>query len=593
MFALSAMVLQFDQRRTIAIEKGENKMFARLQNALTTRRGPLYLAIVVLLFSLPALGLGLQTDDYFLARDVACEGIVWTQWNSSSSTIKLAREIGLFAWWTNPEITVSFFRPLTSLTHWIDFTLWPRAPWIMHLVNVFLYIACVLVALLCYRRLLPIGTGAALAGLMFALDDSHALAVSWIASRNSLLALLGSLSALYFFIEARERNAHRFVIASTLCVIAALGSGEAGVCSIALLTAYALTMVPGSVRKRFLSIAPQLVVLVVWVVVYLLSDSGLGGTSWYRSIDRPVFAITQGLMDLPIAINSLFGFGFAQFSAFVPGNVFRLSMLPASLFLIWLVWPALRDFTANARFFLLALLFCLPPTFFVVPQERVYMSASFGSFGLISICISLTIERVSRLGVFKRRTLLTLHLLLAPLFFLFALGWQKSISAYTQVLADAVDHHPETVLVNSPIEILGLYIPPYLDYHRSECKRSEILHQLYAGDSELWVERPDARTLRVTASLGWGYRPFERVFCALEDLPRRGQKIELRNLTVQVVESTEDGRPRVVDFVFPTPLEHSERNWIVWRGKKPIPWTPPETGKRLRIPPLDVLKNMM
>src|SRR5262249_58502494 len=42
------------------------------------------------------------------------------------------RQSGAYPWWTLPEGQVAFWRPLSALTHWIDFALWPDAPQVMH-----------------------------------------------------------------------------------------------------------------------------------------------------------------------------------------------------------------------------------------------------------------------------------------------------------------------------------------------------------------------------------------------------------------------------------------------------------------------------
>lgn len=185
-----------------------------------------------------------------------------------------------------------------------------------------------------------------------------------------------------------------------------------------------------------------------------------------------------------------------------------------------------------------------------------------------------------------------LHLILAPLLFLLNHGAQNAVVESTKLMADAVAHSRETILLNSPTE---LYVidTQFRVYNRSQCKQPGILHQLYSGRSELWVERRNKHTLRVTANLGWGSIPSERIFCSRDALPQKGEKRVLRNLTVSVVESTSDNRPRVVDFIFPTPLESPERKWLIWQGKEAVPWTPPGLEKHLRVAPISVLKAMM
>lgn len=220
------------------------------------------------------------------------------------------------------------------------------------------------------------------------------------------------------------------------------------------------------------------------------------------------------------------------------------------------------------------------------------MGASFGGFGLIGICIWLSFERSTRLNSFRRRTLIGLHLILSPLLFLSNQRAQCAIVERSRMMADAVADKRETILLNSPTELYGFYTQ-FLVYSRSQCKQPTILYQLYSGVSELWVERRDEHTLRVTANLGWGSRPFERIFCSRDALPQKGETRVLHNLTIDVVEGTADNRPQTADLIFPTPLDSPERNWLIWQGKKTVPWIPPEIGKRLRVAPISVFQAIM
>jgi hypothetical protein len=63
------------------------------------------------------------------------------------------RSSGAIAWWASPRLAFTFFRPLSSLLHYVEFTGWPGAPWLMSLVNVLVYAGCVLFAALLYRDL--------------------------------------------------------------------------------------------------------------------------------------------------------------------------------------------------------------------------------------------------------------------------------------------------------------------------------------------------------------------------------------------------------------------------------------------------------
>ena len=99
-------------------------------------------------------------------------------------------------WWTTPDLRLSFFRPITGLTHWLDYLLWPDTPALMHVQSLLWFVTGVIVTALVYRRFLGCVWPAGLAAIFFALDDAHALPASWIANRNILPAFVFGMLAL-------------------------------------------------------------------------------------------------------------------------------------------------------------------------------------------------------------------------------------------------------------------------------------------------------------------------------------------------------------------------------------------------------------
>jgi hypothetical protein len=59
----------------------------------------------------------------------------------------------------------------------------------------------------------------------------------------------------------------------------------------------------------------------------------------------------------------------------------------------------------------------------------------------------------------------------------------------------------------------------------------------------------------------------------------RGERVELSELTVHVIEITPDGRPLVCDFVFAQPLESRSYLWLTWRGEGLQPFHVPMLGQ--------------
>lgn len=561
-------------------------MLKRIETLIAGTRGPVVVALLAFALSLPALRLGLQADDHILAWQVEHGEPPWSLLHAGDSMLRQGRDTGAIAWWASPNLSVDFFRPIASLTHYVDFRVWPGAPWLMLLINALIYSACAYTATFLYRVLAPNAAAASIAALMFAVDEAHAQSVGWISGRNTILALLGSLVALLWQARAHQQQRRSLNLASALSVLFALLSAEAGAWSLAYVIAYALTMQTGSLPQRMRSIVPQLSVGALWAAVYVAGDFGLRGSSWYRELSSPLTALGQGLLDLPLSITSVLGPSLIALAILQPADVARIATLPVAALLLWLVWPPRDD--KSGRFFALAAALCLLPTFLTVPQDRLLMGSSLGAFGWIAGTV-VRGENASglreRIG---RRLMLVLHLGLSPLLFVVMLGAQHGFENGTQALIRIVQPRRDVILLNSPLELLSNYVGGTLDRAGRRQHMPNALHQLYAGGSELWVTRIDERTIDVSATRGWGFTAVERIFCTPNDMPRVGSIRHARNLSVEVIRTTESGMPATVRFRFPTALESPERQWLIWRDAAPVAWSPPKLGARSRIAPLNL-----
>ena len=111
-----------------------------------------------------AVGRHIVLDDYVLllqARgEPALEGLPQARWDlfafttgDHASNQQLIEQGVMLPWWSDAKLKVAFFRPLSSLTHRLDYALFPDAPRLMYLHSIaWLFFALHLVARL-YRRL--------------------------------------------------------------------------------------------------------------------------------------------------------------------------------------------------------------------------------------------------------------------------------------------------------------------------------------------------------------------------------------------------------------------------------------------------------
>ena len=167
----------------------------RARNWLSSDRVPVAVALIAALLTLPALFTGWQLDD-------VSHRIVFLRLPDSPATpaeafsfIKGDREanlefmdLGVLPWWTVEELKLSFWRPITIVTHWVDYRLWPNSAGLMHLQSLIWFGGLVAIAAVLYRRVLGPTWIAGLAALLYALDDAHGYPAGWLANRNALIA---------------------------------------------------------------------------------------------------------------------------------------------------------------------------------------------------------------------------------------------------------------------------------------------------------------------------------------------------------------------------------------------------------------------
>ena len=164
-----------------------SKHAGMFQHWLTSPKLPIALAGIALVLTLSSVGDGLLADDYYQRGAITSH----TEWMSvdasltgmfsflrgSSGQVKGAINAGYFPWWALEEIRITFFRPLTELTHWLDYQLWPDFPSMMHLHNLVWFGILIVAVAVMYRHIMKPAWVAGLAALLYAIDDAHGMPV--------------------------------------------------------------------------------------------------------------------------------------------------------------------------------------------------------------------------------------------------------------------------------------------------------------------------------------------------------------------------------------------------------------------------------
>ena len=102
--------------------------------------------------------------------------------------------------------TYAYFRPITSLSFWIDYRIHGMFPFGFHVTNIVLHLFCVLLFYYVLKKFLsPANYGAAwLGAAIFALHPFNTWSVTWISGRSTILATIFFLLALAEYIDFRR-----------------------------------------------------------------------------------------------------------------------------------------------------------------------------------------------------------------------------------------------------------------------------------------------------------------------------------------------------------------------------------------------------
>jgi hypothetical protein len=572
----------------------------RLSRMLVRHDLPALLAAAAVLLTLPALWTGWQFDDYLhrqllLARPglaglaPATMGLFSFLTGDPAATMAHV-ERGDLAWWTLPEARQAFWRPLSGLSHWLDYQLWPGRPALMHLHSLAWLAGLAGATALLYRRLMGPVVAAGLAATLYALDDARGFAAAWLANRNALCAALFAVLALLAHLRWRETGAPRALVAALLGLGCALLAGEAAVATLAYLAAYALWIERGPWRRRLIGLAPALGLVVLWRAAYSAMGYGAQGTAYLDPLGEPLRYALVALQRGPLLLLGQWTPLPAELSPFLAPRAAALLWLGAVAGLVALaaaLAPLLRA-DRLARFWATGMLLALIPACAALPANRLLFFVGLGSMGLLARFVCVSADGVG--GPLRRASagaLLATHLLLGPLALPLAAYSPALLGGAEAALAtlpgDPAVTQRDIVVVTAPSVFSLSAIGPLRAASGVPAPARTLL--LAAGLGGAWVERPDAHTLVVRPAGGY-LLGFDSVFRAPWRPLAEGAAVRLTHVTVSVSELTPDGRPAVARFRFATPLEDARRQWFVYRHGAYVPWTPPPIGGLIWVAPL-------
>lgn len=581
------------------------------------RVAPWLVVLLGLALAAPALTADFTADDHLhrvISRaDTRIDGLrsrpldlfVFAAGNATD-TLKL-RDAGAYPWWTDPELRLSFMRPVSSATHAIDHCLWPESSTAQLAHNLAWLALSLLVTWVFYRRFIPLRWVAVLALALYAFDDARGPVVGWIANRNALVALVLAVPALLVHDRWRREGWSPGRWLAPLLFAVSLGAGESSISIVGYLVAHALWLDRGTWRQRVLALAPYLVVVIVWRVIYAHLGYGVAGSGIYLDpgADPAAFLSAAGTR-IPYLLTGQLGLPWSDLASLYPIlDVVGVMMLVAflTIALVGMACARLLRRDPVSRFFATGMLFAAIPIASTFPADRLLSFVGLGAMGLIAQLIAAALRHRELLGSSRGRRaacvvvailMVLVHLVLSPPLLVLR---SRGMIAVAQVIdrADAgIPSDPgvadkTVIVVTTPSDALAGYIP-IMRESRGQPRPKHLLW-LATGTTALTLERVDAATVRITAPDGLLRHEIDQMMRSPRVRPFSvGDQIALPTVTIVIEAVTSDARPSRVRARFAVPLEDSSLIWRRWEGKTYVPYRPPAVGTSELFPSIDLLK---
>jgi len=501
-------------------------------------------------------------------------------------------------WWTHPEITITFWRPLSSATHLLDYVTIGRLAPAHHLHNIAWYLALVAAWGTLVRRSLP-STAAALATILFAIDEVHWLAVTWTANRNALIAATLGILGLLAHLRWREDGWKPGLPLSMLGFGAALLGGEAALGVFGYLGAYQLFGARGGLKSKAIGLAPGLLIGLVWAAFYKAMHFGAHGSGLYLDPTRePLAYLAAAITRVPTLLGSQLGGLPADLWLFTPpirpvSLLYGVTCIAVAVWLLRRAWPTLAEGERRGLSWLIpGGLFALMPVLATFPLDRLLLLPSLAGSAVVAVCLRLC-WRAWRDGGAASLKWMTLpvgavHVVMA------GTTWLSMSAIFTVLLAPRAAAVAEPLLaedftdqrvfvINGSDPLLSIYLPLMLVWEGRPAPDAWIPLTMAPFKHELIRTAPD----RLEVALGEG----RMLGSAFEQLTRRpendpyqvGDVVQLDMLTIEIL-ALDGVYPTRVGFTFEGPLEEERNHFYAWRDGALTPVTPPAVGETLSIP---------
>ncbi|WP_020589579.1 hypothetical protein [Desulfobacter curvatus] len=589
-------------------------MGAKIRSILEKSYFPIVAAIIGVALLLPSLDEGIFWDDlyhksiltgeYTIAEKKAASfNAMFSCYSGKPEQVKTFKDMGFLPWWTYDELKLNFWRPVTELTHILDYKLWPETPWMMHLQSLLWLFLILIVVSILYKRINGKGWVAGFAILLFALDSSHGVPVSWIANRNSVLATFFGFCTILSHDYRYKNNWKPGFIISPILLGFSLLSTELGASTCAFLFSYIVFIEKNDLKEKIISLLPYALVVILWRTFYNLFDYGVVGSGFYIDpVATPFDFIKAVFQRWPVLFLAQFFGPSASMFMFFSESVVRGIVIFGYLFIpffLYLIYPVLKT-DRKARFWILGFALSILPLCASGLHDRLLILASIGGFGVISLFFQYKIEQPELFSkTFGLKIIswgfivffIFIHIVLSPLG---KLKMSEVNDSREPVIDSQVNNKHLTVKKHNQILIVINPADSYLSFLRiinQKFLKKEFNAKYFRGLASSWsdltIKRTDDRSLEIFAEKGYFSQGFDTLFRGKHNPMKIGQEVTLAGLTVKILSLTKSGFPQNVKFTFEKPLEDSDYRFVCWKNMGYEPYKLPGIGEINFLPKLN------
>ncbi len=535
----------------------------------------------------PALFLGLVGDDYYhkaillnsLPYDSNPFTDLFTFFHGSIEKNQFLIDIGVLPWWAELNVQASFMRPISVLTHVFDYMLWPDILFLHHIHSMLWMSAGIWATYRVFLVLLPKESWLIhLSILLFAVEDAHIVATSWLANRNACVAFFFAMLCFRYHIlwcQKDQKTSASASYKSQFFFVLALLSGESGICILGYILAYNFMFTTFAKGKRYI---PYIFWIVLWRILYTSLGFGTFGSSIYIDpIQSPLLFIERFFFRGPLLFTSLYTQFPSDMVLFLPTPTQNILQGLCIVFAIGMFFWIHKQRNSLISFFFIGSVFSIIPLCGAFPMDRLLLFPSFGFAAIVALLVQQKYTRWIQ-------GLLFLHLPLA-LILNFTKGFQFFIlkdlfSMGLQAIPENIQSHQSIFYIH------GMELPCAFTTIISFNENIEFkgIALLSSSSKKATVTTQSDTDFTLSYDQGMFSGTFDRMTLNRDHLFKLNTTIERHNYSVTIVD-TIDGEPSHIKIHVPKGIHHPDFIWQYQKGFKFFPFDFPPIGESKIIYP--------